>query len=50
MAIAKAEKIEGRAGRILYRCPFCGHVFANAKQYTKHLQKSHPDKVFKKKE
>jgi uncharacterized C2H2 Zn-finger protein len=39
--MVKAEKIIGRGGRVLYRCPLCGHVFTNQKAFTKHIQKSH---------
>ncbi len=47
MGIFKAEIIEGKYEKKLYRCPFCGHVFTKAKQYTKHLWKSHILKGFK---
>jgi len=37
----KAEKIIGRGGIVLYRCPVCGHVFTSEKAWNRHYQKSH---------
>jgi len=45
--MAKAIKIEGRAGIKLLRCPYCGHVFANQKQFLRHLLKSHNERIRK---
>ena len=47
--MVRAEIVQDRFGRKMFRCPFCGHVFLKAKQYGKHILKSHLLKGFKNK-
>ncbi len=43
----RAEVFIDRDGAFYYRCPKCGMIFRKARDYSRHVTKSHPPKAFR---